>query len=338
MRRHHTVVARGAPKRTAVRPTPADPNGGTRSLRRSREKTVGINLRARSVVTDRLSAPEITDDFKCLVQTFRAFNIIGATTERREFFRHRSQAGSDDNTSAAKEIDRGDLLRERRRVSARQCRDEYPQPNPRRHRRDRGHDRPRVHGRSVGGTVGEVIPDEEPVPPRALGGLGDVDEELRISEAGNIRYSDTKSHSTSTRTSARAKADDAARRVRPITPRGFGEAARLSTMSLRYRCRILCRRERDDRGAPLHVQAARKNSPGAGTRGVRASPSDTALRAQGQAGATCTSNLVGAGRPGRQRCRQAVRVLWGHVDVLGGVPRRSCGVPLRPRGGHLAST
>ena len=61
-------------------------------------------------------------------------------------------------------------------------------------------------------------------------------------------------------------------------------------------------------------------------------PPDTALRAQGQAGATCTSNLVGAGRPGRQRCRQAVRVLWGHVDVLGGVPRRSCGVSLRPRG------
>ena len=153
-----------------------------------------------------------------------------------------------------------------------ECRDEYPQPNPRRHRRDRGHDRPRVHGRSVGGTVGEVIPDEEPVPPRALGGLGDVDEELRISEAGNVRHSDTKSHSTSTRTSARAKAMMPRAGSVLIAPRGFGEAARLSTVSLRYRCRILCRRERDDRGAPLHVQAARKNSPGTGTRGVRQAP------------------------------------------------------------------
>lgn len=93
-----------------------------------------------------------------------------------------AEADAEDEPAAAKAIEGDGLTRELMRSPARKRGDERPDHDPLRGHRDGGERDPRIGDGADRLPVGDVVPDEEPIPPPPLGTRGELGHEGRLGQ------------------------------------------------------------------------------------------------------------------------------------------------------------
>jgi hypothetical protein len=152
----------------------------------------------RAFVGHRPTAPQRGDHVQSLVEAVGPLPRPRGLTERGELVVGRkSEADADDHPAPAEVVERHHLLGELVWSSAGQRRHHRPEPHSRRDLRDRAEDHPGVvHVEPHFAEEVDVVPQEDPVPPVALGLDGDVDEPL---DASHVRQAQAVAHASKPR-------------------------------------------------------------------------------------------------------------------------------------------
>ena len=183
---HHAVPPGGAAERPPVRPAPAAPDRDPWPLHGPRQHGDTGGGQILAVEGHRLAGPEGVQQVQGLIKPGGAHPGVGGLTERRELGGQRPEPGADDEPARGQHVQGGGFARHLRRPPPRQRVHHDRDPDPLGPGADRAD-----HDGGIGDVAFRVIPEqmvpeEEAVPARLLGGHRQVDQQPRVTKGTDV--------------------------------------------------------------------------------------------------------------------------------------------------------
>ena len=172
--RRRAVPTGGTAHRPPGRPDATDPYRYPRALNWRRQEHHILDAHVVAAERHRLPRPEQVQRLEALVQPGGQFLLVGGLAEAAELVRDgRAQPGPQDHPAASEPVQGSYLPGQLGYPAARYRRDHRAQPDGPRGQRGGRQQHPRIRDRAPKFLpVGDVIPDEQPVPARVLGPPG----------------------------------------------------------------------------------------------------------------------------------------------------------------------